>query len=395
MAELAPTANPPPAKLPPILAHLSLGNFVVGMGAFVMVGIISPIADGLDISKADASLALTAYALAYAVLSPVGAALTGRFSRRAVLAAALGLFCLGSIASALAPTLGVLVFARIIVAFGAALYTPLSAGLAVALVPPEQRGRALARVFFGMTLAQVMGVPLGAWLAYRFGWHSTFWTVAALAAVSTVILLRVIPARVAFQPTSLATIVSTLSNLRLMFAISFTATIMTAVYILFTYFGPLIEASAGPDAETRTLYLVIYGLGAVAGNMIGGQLTDRIGPTRTLVMICIVQMLVMPFFSIMPWEPVPFTILITLWSVFGWSFMAPQQARLAAIAPHAQALALALNAAMIYVGIAIGSGIGGRLLAWNGMEALGIFGGLGAAIALLHLLASSRNPKAK
>ncbi len=390
MAELA-----PPARLPPILTHLSFGNFVVGMGAFVMIGIVTPIAEGLHISKADASLALTAYALAYAVLSPIGAALTGSFSRRAVLVAALGLFCLGSIISALAPNLTILIGSRIVVAFGAALYAPLAAGLAVALAPPELRGRALARVFFGVTLAQVVGVPLGAWLAYRFGWHSTFWTVGALAAVSAVVLLRVIPARVEFQPTSIATVLGALGNWKLMFAVSFTATIMAAVYILFTYFGPLIEASAGTNPEARTLYLVIYGLGAVVGNIIGGQLTDRIGANKTLIMICVVQMLVMPFFSIIPWGPIPFAILVTIWSIFGWSFMAPQQTRLVAIAPHAQALALALNAAMIYVGIAVGSGIGGRLLGWYGMEILGIFGGIGGAVALLHLFASSKAAKTK
>jgi MFS transporter, DHA1 family, inner membrane transport protein len=383
-------AAKPQAKVSALLNILALGNFTVGMGAFVVIGIITPIADGLHIAKADAGIILTAYAIAYAVLSPVGAALTGSLSRRAVLTGALTLFCIGTVLSALAWSLPILAFSRILVAFGAALFTPLAASVAVAIAPLEQRGRALARVFGGLTLAQVAGVPLGAWLAYRFGWHATFWTVAALAAVTTAVLFNAIPTTLTFQTTTFVTILSALRNGRLVLAVTFTATIMTAVYIVFTFFGPMIEASAGSNPETRTFYLILFGAGAVIGNLAGGFFADRLGPKRTLIVICIAHIVLMPMFSVIPWHPVLFALLIAIWSTFGWAFMAPQQARLVAIAPQAQALALALNAAMIYVGIAIGSGIGSTLLKWQGLYVLGIAAGIGAAFALLHLLVSSR-----
>ena len=383
-----------PGASAPLLNLLALGNFVVGMGAFVVIGIVTPLADGLGVPKSSAAIVLTAYAIAYALLSPVGAAITGSLPRRDVLAGALALFCIGSVLSALSETLTMLAASRIIVAFGAALYTPLSAGVAVAIASPETRGKALARVFGGMTLAQVVGVPLGAWLAYRFGWQSTFWTVSVLAAAAAVVLYRMVPGNISFQATGISAVIAALKDVKVMFATALTATIITAVYLVFTYFGPLIEASVGTNPETRTLFLVLYGLGAVAGNFAGGSLSDRIGPKNTLIIICIAQMVIMPFFSVIPWSPVIFAVIVGLWSAFGWSFMAPQQSRLVSIAPRAQALVLALNAAMIYVGIAIGSGISGRLLDWLGLAALGIAGGLGAAIALLHLLASSRVGKA-
>ena len=106
-----------------------------------------------------------------------------------VLAGALGLFCLGTLLSAVSTTLTMLVLSRLVVALGAALYTPLSAGVAVAVAPVAERGRALAKVFAGMTMAQVVGVPLGAWMAYRFGWHAPFFLVAALAALCAVVLV--------------------------------------------------------------------------------------------------------------------------------------------------------------------------------------------------------------
>lgn len=377
----------------PLLTLLALGNFIVGMGAFVVIGIVTPIAEGLSVSASSAGIILTAYAIAYALLSPIGAAVTGTFSRRNVLAGALTLFCIGSIISALSTSVGMLTASRILVAFGAALYTPLSAGVAVAVSPPDQRGRALARVFGGMTAAQVVGVPAGAWLAYRFGWESTFWVVAALAALGAPLLFRMIPRDLKFQATTVGTIISAMKDVRLMVATGFTATIMTAVYIVFTFFGPLIEASVGSNPETRTFYLVLFGVGAVAGNYMGGFLSDRIGPRNTLFIVCAAQMTLMPLFSILPWHPVLFALLVGIWSMFGWSFMAPQQARLAALAPNVPSLALALNAAMIYVGIAIGSAIGTRLLDWQGLAALGLAGGTGAAVASVHLWLSTHHPR--
>jgi DHA1 family inner membrane transport protein len=185
-------------------------------------------------------------------------------------------------------------------------------------------------------------------------------------------------------------IVGVLKDGRTMFAIAFTATFITALTIVFTFFGPLIEASVGPNPELRTFFLVLYGIGAVIGNHVGGFLTDRIGGRNTLIILCLAQVAIMPVFSIIPLGPVVFAVLVGIWSAFAWSFMAPQQARLVPVAPQAISLVLALNAAMIYVGIALGSALASRILGWQGLAALGIAGAIGAVLALAHLLASAR-----
>ncbi len=374
----------------PLLSLLALGNFVVGMGVFVVIGIVSPIAEGLGVAKADAGIILTSYAIAYALLSPVGAALTGSLPRRTVLAAALGLFCIGSLLSAVAMSLPMLTASRVLVALGAALYTPLSAGVAVAVSAPEQRGRALAKVFSGMTMAQVVGVPFGAWLAYRFGWHAPFFVSAAAAALCALVLIRSIPASIHFPAGNLATILGTMSDRRLMISVTFTASLMAAVYIVFTFFGPLIEASAGANPETRAAYLMLFGIGAVGGNYVGGFLSDRLGPFRTLLMVCAAHILMLPLYSITPMNPWLLAALVFVWSSFAWCFVPPQQSRLVALVPQAAALALALNAAMIYAGIALGSAVAGRLLAWQGLGILGVAAGVMAALALVHLVWSDR-----
>jgi predicted MFS family arabinose efflux permease len=378
------------AEAKPLLSLLALGNFVVGMGVFVVVGIISPIAEGLAVSKPDAGIILTSYAIAYALLSPIGAALTGSLPRRTVLATALGLFCVGSLLSALSTSLLTLTASRLLVAFGAALYTPLSAGVAVAVTSPENRGWALAKVFGGMTMAQVAGVPLGAWLAYRFGWHAPFFLSAALAAICTLVLIRAIPPSLQFPAGNVRAILGALRDFRLMISVTFTATLMAAIYIVFTYFAPLIEVSAGSNPEARTLYLVLFGLGAMCGNHVGGYLSDRIGPHRTLALVCAAHIVLLPLFSIMPWHPVILAVLVAVWSSVAWSFMPPQQSRLAAIAPAGVALALALNAAMIYAGIAVGSAAAAQILEAFGLEGLGIAAALMGVVALLHLGVSVR-----
>ena len=378
------------AKASPLLSLLALGNFVVGMGVFVVIGIVSPLAQALNVSEADAGIIITSYAIAYALLSPIGAALTGSLPRRTVLAGSLGLFCVGTLLSAVSTTLTVLALSRLIVALGAALYTPLSAGVAVAIAPIEERGRALAKVFAGMTMAQVIGVPLGAWMAYRFGWHAPFFLVAALGALCALVLVRFIPRDIHVPAGNAVSILAALGNLRLMMAVTFTATLMASVYIMFTFFGPIIESSTGAEAGLLPLYFMLFGFGAVVGNFIGGYLSDRLGPLKTLVLVCLAHMVMLPLFAVMPWNPWLLAGIVLLWSSFAWCFMPPQQSRLVTIAPSAPALALALNAAMIYAGIAIGSATGSRLLDWKGLSILGIAAGISAAVALAHLLLSDR-----
>ncbi len=379
------------AKLPPLLTLLAVGNFVVGIGAFVIIGILSAIAGGIGVSEADAGIVLTVYAAAYAILSPIGAALTGSLPRRTVLTLALGLFCLGTLLSALAASLPMLTASRVLVAFGAALYTPLSAGVAVAVAPPELRGQALAKVFSGMTLAQIFGVPLGAWLAYRFGWHSPFYIVAAGAAVCAVVLLRAMPANITFPAGNIRTIVSSLGDRRLLLAVSLTGIIMAGIYMVFTFFSPLMEASVGANNEMRSAYLMLFGFGAVTGNYLGGILSDRIGPFRALLIVIGGQIVLLPMFAITPLNPYLLGVLVFVWSSFAWAYVPPQQSRLVAVSPHAPSLALAINAAMTYVGIALGSAAAGRLLDWQGLSILGIGGGVLAFLALLHLILSNRS----
>ncbi len=185
---------------------LALANFAVGMGAFVVIGLLSPVATDLGISRAQAASLLTSYAIVYAIGSPLLVALTGGLEQRLALTLGMAVFGGGALAAALSSGLTAVLAARCVMALGACLVTPVAATVGVALAGAAQRGRALAVVFGGLTLAQALGVPLGAWIGYAYGWRLAFGLVAVLAAVSAAALALSLPRGVQVAVASLASL---------------------------------------------------------------------------------------------------------------------------------------------------------------------------------------------
>jgi len=373
-----------------LLLVLAAANFVVGMGAFVVVGVLSPIAGAFSISQAEAGWVMTSYALVYAVVSPVLIAATGTQDRRTLLLLGLGVFAAGAVAAALAPNYSALLAARALMAVGGGLVTPVAASIGVVSSDPAHRGKALATVFGGLTLAQVAGVPAGTWLGYTFGWQAAFVVVALLSLAAVLPILRLVPARLPVPPTSLATLGAVLASPRLSLAVAFTALFVGGLYVIYTYLGPFLEARLHLGRDGVTAMLVLFGVGAVAGNALGGFLTDRIGPARTLLILCLSQVLIMPVLTGSVAGLAVTAALIFVWSVCAWSFMVPQQARLAALDPAKTPVLLALNAAAIYVGGSLGSLAGGLTIAQAGLPALGLGGAVLVAAAAASLALAGR-----
>jgi DHA1 family inner membrane transport protein len=378
-----------------LLWLLAFANFVIGMGAFVVIGVLTPIASDYDVSPPTAGWLMTAYALTYAFTSPVLVALTGRVDRAHVLIAGLALFTLGALAVLAAPGFATLLLARGLMALGGGLVTPVAASIAAASVAPEHRGAALATIFGGLTLAQVFGIPVGAWLGYAFGWRMAFVAVAALSAVGLALLTRFAPRGLRTPLTTLSTLAEVLRSPRLLLAISFTALFVGGLYVLYTYFTPFLETRYGLRGNGVTIVLVIYGIGATLGNTIGGFLADRIGSFRTLVILCLAQLVLLPFLTLVETPLVVAVITLVVWSAFTWSFMAPQQTRLVALDPPRTPVLFALNASAIYIGGSIGSLIGGATLHVGGFAPLGPVAALIAMLALGVLVLVERTPASR
>lgn len=375
-----------------LLYLLGLGNFGVGVGAFAVIGVLGPITRDFALSPIGASWIMTSYAIAYALGSPTLTALSGRFTRRDVLAFGMGLFALGVLGCALAPSPMALYAARIVAALGAGLFSPGAAAVGVALVGPERRGEALSVVFGGITLAQVVGVPAGSYLGYTLGWPAVFWIIGALAVAMTAVIHRALPANVQTTPTGLADLLATLRDPALGAAVTLTATAMGAGWVAFTFLAPIIETKIpGGAGATTALLLAAYGLGSVLGNMASGRLVDRIGPVKAIVAVLAAQVPVTFALTVVPWGGViGGALLLVAWGAVGWAYMVPQQARLVALDPKRTPVLLALNAACIYVGASFGSTLGGLTKAAYGLEALGPVGALAVLAALAHLALSLR-----
>ena len=376
-----------------LIPTLSAVNFIVGMGAFLTVGLIEPIADDFNVTDAQSGALLTTYAILYAILSPLLVSLTGTIGRRRVLAMGLAVFGLSALISAIAPTLTTLHLSRGLAAMGAGVITPVTAAVAAMLTAPERRARTLAAVFAGLTIAQAVGIPIGGWVAYTFGWRYAFAIVAILSVPALILLWRIVPAGLSFAPVSLRDLSRTLRDGPLMAAVLFTATFLGAIFVLYTYFAPLLAADMGFGRDGITLALFIFGLGAIAGNFVGGALSDKIGAPRTLLILTIAQIAALPLYSFLP-LPTPALMAYTFaWSVIGWSFGAAQQVRLVSLDPARAPVLLSLNAACIYVGAAGGAALGGAVIERASVSALGVTAALVMIAALAHLLLSDRATK--
>ena len=372
------------------LLVLTSATFAVAFGAFAVIGLLPPMAGDLGASDAAAGQALAVYALVYAVGSPLCVALTGSLSRRTVLVGGMSLFAAGGLAAAMAPDLATVIVARIPMALGAGMVTPVAATVAVHLVPEAERGRALAVVFAGLTVAQAVGLPMGAWLAYAVGWRETFLASSGLAVVAAVVLLLLVPRSLGVPRSDLRTLVAALTDPTNAAAVSFTAFFTAGTFTVFTYMATLVEFRFTSDGATVSLVLFVIGAGSIVAGFASGRAADRFDASTILLALCGAQLAIMPLLTLADMPLPVFCVLCVLWSLVSASFMVPQQARLASLAPAFAPVLLALNASAIYVGTFAGGVAGGATLQGSGAAWLGPAGAGMIVLAEASLLLTRR-----
>jgi len=379
---------------------LAVAAFAIGTEGFVIAGLLPVIAGDLQISVAAAGQLVTVYALTYAVGSPILAVIFNNFDRKDVLTLALCSFIAGNLLAVAAANFPLLLASRMLMALGAGLCMPTAVGVATALASPERRGRAIALVVSGLTVATVVGVPLGSLIGNQFGWRATFALVAVLGAVALAGLLFGLPRGL---PRTTATLGQRLAVARHGAVLTALATTMLWAiggFIVFTYLSVPLR-NLGFDASGISFALLVFGVAAAIGNMLGGTLADRLGPVPTaalglagMALALILQSCVLKFTST---EQARYVVLllIFLWGISGWTFYPAQVASILRIAPQASVIALSLNASAMYFGFAIGGAAGGFVLSVLGPTDLGWIGGGSVAAALALLLFRRRQASLK
>ncbi|SEM61173.1 MFS transporter [Nonomuraea pusilla] len=370
------------------LYPLAAGNFAVGTGMFVTAGLLPPISAELHVSPSAAGQLMTVFALAYAVLSPLLAALTARLSRRRVLLLALGVFVLGNTLTALAPTYELVMATRVVAAAGAAMFTPTASGVATALSTPERRGRALALVMGGLTVSSAIGVPLGTWLGGVSGWRTTIWLVVVLGVAGFAGVAALVPdARV---PTTgrLSERFAPLADRRVLAVLTTQLLMFTAAFTAYTYIGSLIDLPL-------PAVLWAWGIGGIVGNQLGGRFTDAYGPRRMVLAglgagtLCL---------ALIPVANLALPIALAwafLWGALGWLTAPAQQYRTVAAVPDNVPIGLGLLSSAQYLGLFVAGLAGGGVLGWYGRTGVvAVAAGMGLLALLFTLLTYRPEPAA-
>ena len=378
-----------------ILFWLALSAFAIGTETFLLTGLLPILSADLGISAAVAGQLATVFALTYAIGSPILAVLFSNFDRKTLLLFALISFALANLSAAFSLNFGHLVAARALMALAAGLFMPTANAVAVAVSAPEHRGRAIATVSSGLTVATALGVPFGTLIGYQVGWRSIFLLIAALSAVAVVGLAYGLPRGLPRTTASLGQRLTVAGRGKVLRALLVTLLWAMGGFTVFPYLSTAF-AFAGIEARGISLALFLFGSAAAAGNILGGILVDRIGSIRTTAYALTLYILVLGTISLTSKiEPGPHSSLILLalmvpWGIAGWAFPPAQNAHLVRISPDAPMVALSLNASALYFGMAVGSLLGGLTLSWGTASDLGWVGALSAVIALGLLLIFSR-----
>jgi predicted MFS family arabinose efflux permease len=379
---------------------LALAAFAIGTEAFVIAGLLPVIAADMQISAPAAGQLVTAYALAYALGSPILAVTFNNFDRKDTLALALSCFIAGNLLAVASPGFALLMASRMLMAFGAGLCMPTAIGVAVAVAVPERRGRAIALVTSGLTVATVVGVPLGTMIGNQFGWRATFILVALLGSITLAGLLFGLPRGL---PKSTATLTERLAVARhdaVLYALATTTLWAIGGFTVFTYLAIPLHG-IGFGATDISLTLLVFGSAAAIGNMLGGHLADRLGTTTTAALglagMATALMLLSAALKFASPEHARYLVLLLVfgWAISAWGFYPAQVASIIRIKPQASTIALSLNASFMYLGFAIGGAIGGVVLSILGPTDLGWVGGGSVAAALAVLLLRGRQERLK
>jgi predicted MFS family arabinose efflux permease len=371
------------------LLILALGTFAIGTEAFVIAGVLPGIAMDLEVSVAAAGQLVTLFALAYAVAAPVLATLTAGVERRRLLVTAMAAFTAANVFAAFAPGYLSLALARVLAAISAAAFTPTAGAVAATTADPAQRGRALATVTGGLSVAIVLGVPAGTWIGSAFGWRMTFIFVAAVAALAVTGIASTLPATPTPVFVPFRDRVGLLTRGRVLAALALTTSWMTGIYVLYTYIAPVLQITAGVTERELSGLLLVFGVFSVAGTWLGGVGADRLGVTRTSVPALVVIGGVILLLPLLATTALRAAVFMGAWGL-GWAFVTAHQHRLVSLAPSTPAVILSFNSSALYVGVGAGAGIGGLIFEHLPVAALGAVGCAFEILALALVLLLGR-----
>jgi len=360
---LAPKIPASTSRLP--LLALALASFGIGTTEFVIMGLLPDVAGDLGITIPQAGLLVTGYALSVAFGSPFLAVATARMDRRKALLLLIGIFILGNLLCALAPNYVLLMAARIVTALCHGAFFGLGAVVAATLVPGQKKAQAIAMMFAGLTLANVLGVPFGTALGEAVGWRNTFWAVVVIGFAAAFALYAWLPRNMPTFRMKLIHEARSLGSTQVILAMLISVVVSASLFGVFTYITPILENVTLISPHEVTLMLLLFGIGLTAGNFLGGWLGDwKLMPSVIGILALLIP--VLSLFTLTSASLVPAAVTIFCWGLLAFALISPLQMRVVNEAAQAPNLASTLNQGAFNLGNAAGAWIGGLALT-NGL----------------------------
>ena len=386
-----PRPSAPSSRTPAALYALTAGAFGIGTTEFVIMGLLRQVAADLQVSLPAAGLLISGYALGVFVGAPLLTLATDRLPRKAVLIGLMMVFTLGNLACALAPDYGWLMAARVITSLAHGTFFGVGAVVAAGLVPAERRARAISVMFTGLTVATLLGVPAGAWLGLHAGWRATFWAVAAIGGLATIVIALLVPAdRATSAAGSVRRALAAVSRPPVMLGLLTTTLGYAGVFTVYTFIQPvLVQVSGLPDRAVSPV-LLVFGIGMIAGNLLGGRFADR-APTAAIPATLLALAAVLALLGAAMHQAPAMVIATGLLGVAAFATVAPLQAWvLQRAGDDGRNLASSLNIGAFNLGNAAGAWLGGLVVGHGGgLARLGTAGALitlaGVAVSALAL----------
>lgn len=379
--------------MPLPLYWLALGAFCIGTETFMIAPLLPAISAELGVTVAAAGQLVTVFAITYAFAAPILATLLGHRDRKALLVGALVAFAAANVVAAAAANFLQLLAGQFLLALAASVFMPGANATAATIVAPESRGRAIAVVIGGLTVAMAFGVPIGSLIGSVFSWRTAFVLVAGVSAISVIGLLFGLSRSAPGPVPTLAQRVAVARRPAVLLALLTTAVWATGVFAFYTFVAPFLSGPAAIDSSYLPLVLLAFGVAGWIGNQAGGRMTDRRGPERTLRLSLLVLACTYVVNGIVgglggsPLAGVAVVAAFLVGGVAGWAFHPSQTSRLVHLAPDAPMVALSLNQSALYLGNAAGAALGAVAVAHGGLAQLGWFSAACQIAALAILIA--------
>ncbi|GGO43527.1 MULTISPECIES: MFS transporter [Streptomyces] len=347
--------------MPLALLALAIGAFGIGTTEFVIMGLLPQVAGDFDVSIPTAGLLVTGYALGVVVGAPLMTVLGQRITRKRMLMLLMGLFIVGNLISAVAPVFGVMLAGRVVASLAHGAFFGIGSVVAAELVAPEKKAGAIAMMFTGLTVANVVGVPLGTLVGQAIGWRVTFVIVAALGVLGLAGIAKLVPDLPKPEGVRLRDEVGAFRNVQVLLAMAMTVLGFGGVFAAITYITPMMTDVAGYAESSVTWLLVLFGLGMVAGNLIGGKFADRALMPMLYISLGALAV-VLALFTVTAHNKVAAAVSVMLIGALGFATVPPLQKRVLDQASAAPTLASAANIGAFNLGNALAAWLGGIVI---------------------------------